>query len=183
MTAMRTDPAADGKLEIRLVIEAGAKLDRIPMRTATLHFKNVSKQPLRCYLPLGEVFRANISTLVFAPQGAPHVVVPEPHPHGYVVTERDFHLIAPGASVTFEQPFTIDPFLPGPGNRIERRPGFEPGKQVPVRWTYENSITRWKGGVMTFDGPTRELFGGKEIPFIWTGELTVRGTWTAPPLE
>jgi hypothetical protein len=181
MTALRSAPASDGRLEIQLEIAAGVALDRVPLRTAVLHFKNVSGQPLRIYLPTGEPFRASISTLSFAPAGAPPLFEPEPHPHGCVITEQDFPLIAPGASVSFTQRFTIDPVAPGVGNTTHRRPGFEPGKLVPVSWTYQNAITQWKGGAQTLDGPTRELFGGKTIPFLWTGKLSVRATWIAPP--
>ena len=175
----RSEAVSDGRLEIQLEIQEGSVLDRVPMRTAVLRFKNASDKPLRLYLPQSEAFRANISSLILAPEGAPPLFVPEPRPHGYVVTEKDFPLLKPGEGRAFTQRFTIDPFARG--GRTERRAGFEPGKKVPVSWTYENAIRQWKGGQRTLDGPTGELFGGKEIPFIWTGKLTAKASWTAPP--
>ena len=94
--------------------------------------------------------------------------------HGYQVTEKDFHLLKPGKSRAFPQRFTIDPLNEG------RMPEFEKGREVEVSWTYENKITQWKGGVATFRGTTKTLFGGKEIPYIWTGKLTVQTTWAVP---
>jgi hypothetical protein len=177
--AQRSDASADDRLEIRLEILPGTTVDRVTMRTAVLHFRNVGTGPVRFYLPNGEAFRAGISTLVFDPDAAPAHVVPEPQPHGYVVTEADFHLLEPGAETSFEQPFTIDPFPPGDGDPA-RLAGFESGSTVPVRWTYENSLTRWEGGWQTLDGVTQPLFGGEEIPHIWTGQLAVRMEWQVP---
>lgn len=155
-------------------------MDRVPMRRALLHFRNVGAEPLRVYLPNGEAFRLNISSLFFVPEGGTPLMVPDPHPHGYVVTEADFHLLSPGEERSFAQPFTIDPFAPGAGNQTLRRPGFEPGRAVRVRWTYENRIRRWEGGRQTLDGPTVPLFGGQDIPFLWTGTLAVELAWTVP---
>ena len=31
------------------------------------------------------------------------------------------------------------------------------------------------------EGPTKALFGGTDIPYIWIGELGVELAWTAPP--
>lgn len=175
----RSDTSTDDRLEIWLEIAPGTTPDRVPMRTAVLHFRNVGTGPVRFYLPNGEAFRAGISTLIFAPDTAPPLFVPEPQPHGYVVTEADFHLLEPGAATSFEQPFTIDPFPPGnqPPTRLA---GFESGYPVPVSWTYENSLTRWEGGRQTLDGVTQPLFGGEEIPHIWTGKLVVRMEWQIP---
>ena len=176
---VRSEPARDERLQIQLEILPDVKIDRIPMRTARLRFRNIGRDPVRIYLAVSEPFRCNISTLSFAPPSGAPLTVPEPRPHGYVVTERDFHLIEPGKELTFTQPFTIDPFARR-GRNTERRPGFERGSQVAVRWTYENSITRWEGGVETFDGPTKPLFDGKDIPWIWTGKLSVKLTWIVP---
>lgn len=181
MNARESPPAADARLEIQLEIDPTVTMDRVPMRRALLHFRNVGQEPVRVYLPNGESFRANISTLFFTPEVGRPLFVPEPHPHGYVVTEADFHLLAPGERRTFTQPFTIDPFVPGPGLQSRRLEGFAPGRPVRVRWTYENAIRRWPGGAQTLDGPTKTLFGGLDIPHIWTGELAVELAWTAPP--
>lgn len=181
---VRSEPARDERLQIQLELLPGVETDRVPMRTARLRFHNIGRDPVRIYLPVSEPFRFNISTISFYPRGEPTgkrpFTAPEPHPHGYVVTEKDFHLIDPGKELIFTQRFTIDPFARG-GSGTERRPGFEAGSKIDVRWTYENSITRWEGGVQTLDGPTKRLFEGKEIPWIWTGELSAKLTWTVPP--
>jgi hypothetical protein len=172
--AAESNRAQDKGLEISFEIGAGVHKDR--MRDAVLRFRNVSTQPVRFYLPRGEAFRAGISTLRFQ-AGDGIFIEPEPQPHGVVIDEADFPLLAPGEEKTFAQPFTLDPVPPGPGTQTARRAGFEDGKTARVSWTYENKITRWEGGQQTLDGPTKTLFGGKDIPYIWTGELTVQASW------
>lgn len=173
---VRSNRAADKGLEIGFEIGPEVRRDRVPMRTVALHFHNTSSDPIRVYLPRGEAFRASISTLVFR-SGAHVFLEPEPQPHGVVIEEDDFPLLAPGEEKTFEQTFTLDPMVPGPGVATARRAGFEDGETVDVRWTYENTITRWAGGQMTLDGPTKSLFGGGEIPHIWSGKLSVEARW------
>ena len=180
MLSARSEPAADAHLAIELEIRPAVVMDRVPTRTASLGFRNIGSEPVRVYLPNGETFRAGISTLSFTPEGAPPLFVPNPHGHGYVVTEADFHLLAPGESRSFPQRFTIDPFPPRGSLAPTRLPGFEPGRPIRVRWTYRNQIRRWEGGRQTFDGPTKALFGGADIPHIWTGELSAELAWTAP---
>jgi hypothetical protein len=175
-TAVQSNHAQDKGLEIFFEIQPGVRMDQVPMRTAMLRFHNVSTQPVRFYLPRGEAFRAGMSTLRFQ-AGDKLFLEPEPHPHGVVIEEADFPLLAPGEEKSFEQPFTLDPMQPGPGTQTARRPGFEDGKTVQVSWSYTNKIVRWTGGQLTLDGPTKALFGGKDIPFIWTGELTVQASW------
>ena len=175
----RSTTGKDKGLEVWFDVLPEVRMDRIPMRTVVLHFKNASKDPIRIYLPQAEAFRANISTIVMR-AGDAVIAVPEPHPHGYTVTEIDFPLIAPGEEKSVLQPFSLDPMVPGPGTATLRRPGFEAGKSVAVRWSYDNSITRWQGGAQTLDGPTKSLFEGKDIPYIWTGKLSVEATWVVP---
>lgn len=81
-------------------------------------------------------------------------------PHGYVVTEDDFHLIDPNSESTFKQSLYID------GEDID---GDVHGAMLI--WVYKNDISRWQGGVMTLDGPTKKLFDGGDIPHIWLGEV------------
>ena len=153
--------------------------DRVPLRTAVLRFRNTTARPIRVYMPQTPEFRANISTLVLTAGGEVYAT-PDPRPHGYVVTEADFPEIAPGEERVFEQRFTLDPLVPGAQLRTERRKGFGSGNPVTIRWTYENAITRWEGGKMTMDGPTKPLFDGGDIPNIWTGRVTVVLDWKAP---
>jgi len=51
------------------------------------------------------------------------------------------------------------------------REKFTNGSQLT--WVYKNSITKWKGGLNTLNGPTKELFNGETIPYIWTGRTEV----------
>lgn len=172
--------AGDSRLQIQIEITDEVKMERIPMRTARLHFKNLTQQPLRIYLPAPDAFRWGISSIVMKPSNGPPLLVPTPRPHGYVISEKDFHLLAPGESRVFTQSFSLDPMQRGAGTATARLPGFEAGAKVAVRWTYENASRRWAGGVQTLDGPTRTLFDGGDIPHIWTGKLNVETQWTVP---
>lgn len=172
--------ASDSRLQVQLEITDEVKMDRIPMRTARLHFRNLTAEPLRIYLPTPDAFRWGISGIVMRAPSGTTLLIPEPRPHGYVVTENDFPLLAPGEKKTFTQTFSLDPMKPGAGTATERLPGFEAGAKVALRWTYENSIRRWEAGVQTLDGPTKALFDGGDIPHIWTGKLSVETSWTVP---
>ena len=175
-TVVRSSHAQAKGLEISFEIRPEIRMDGVPMRTVVLRFHNVSTEPVRFYLPRGEAFRAGMSTLRFQ-AGDARFLEPEPQPHGVVIEEADFPLLAPGEEKTFEQTFTLDPMQPGAGTHTARRPGFEDGKTVRVSWSYANKIVRWGGGQLTLDGPTKTLFEGKDIPFIWTGELVVEASW------
>lgn len=168
--------ATDQGLEIWFEVRPEVRADRVPLRVVVLHFHNVSSEPVRVYLPRGEAFRAGLSTLHFR-AGDAVFVEPEPLPHGVVIEEADFPLIAPGEVKTFEQTFTLDPMQAGKGTNTARRRGFEDGASAHVTWTYQSSITRWAGGHSTLDGPTKSLFGGGDIPHLWTGKLTVQADW------
>jgi hypothetical protein len=180
MTFIYSKSVSDGQLELQLEIAAHVISDRVPMRIAHLNFRNLTPNPLRLFLPESEPFRANISTIFLLPEGAPPIFVPEPRPHGYIITEKDFHLVDPSAALSFQQSFTIDPFARDGGLGTARLPGFETGKTVRVNWVYENRISKWPKNQPVFDGPTREIFGGDEIPFIWVGKLTTNLSWTVP---
>ncbi|MBX3131168.1 MAG: hypothetical protein KF718_30900 [Polyangiaceae bacterium] len=175
----QSKPAHDERLEITLLVRPEVRMERVPMRTAVLRFRNLTSAPLRLYLPTAEPFRAMISTLYFYAEGGAPLSVPEPRPHGYVITERDFPLLAAGETRDFTQSFTLDP-LSASGTLPERLTGFEPGRPLFVRWFYENSIRRWEGGATTLDGVTKPLFDGGDIPHIWTGKLVAEMPWTAP---
>jgi hypothetical protein len=176
-SALVSPTSSHDGLEVSFTLLPEVKQERVPLRAFGLRFKNASSHPIRIYMPSSEPFRAGISTLyIMGARGS--IAVPEPRGHGYVVTEVDFPLLAPGETRTFEQPFSLDELADG--GRFERVKGFEPGTAVRVSWTYENTITRWKAGIQTVDGPTKEVFGGGPIPHIWTGELTVEATWTLP---
>ena len=166
-------------LSLSFEIRPEVRMDRVPLRTVALRFRNTSNAPIRIYLPRSEPFRAGLSTIFFSAGGA-QFSEPEPRPHGYAITEIDFPLLAPGEEQVFEQTFTLDPMVPGPGTKTARRPGFESGVSAKVRWVYENKLVRWPGGAKTLDGPSNTLFGGGDIPHIWTGTLTVESGWVVP---
>ena len=130
---------------------------------ATLKFRNDSDEPIRVYLLESDVFRSFQSrfALRHGRTGDIVSVQPEPLPHGYVVSEDDFPLIAPGTIRTFTQRLDV------------RADVLEAGERYLVEWTYENEIETWVGGAETLDGPTSELFDGARIPYIWTGTLSV----------
>lgn len=166
-------------LRITLRLTPEVRMDRVPLRVFELEFSNVSAQPIRIYMPYSEPFRSGISSIFIVGSGAP-LAVPEPRPHGYPVTERDFPLLEPGRSLTFEQTFTLDPMTSAPGTRTQRLAGFAPGTRSKIHWTYANTITVWHGNQQTLDGTTHVLFGGGAIPHIWTGTIDVSTEWTIP---
>jgi hypothetical protein len=129
----------------------------------TLRFANETKKPVRIYLVESEPFRSFQSALRVARASDRKIVdlQPEPRPHGYMVDESDFHLILPGESFSAKQSLSLDPTI------------YRAGESYVVTWIYENDVTKWAGGVVTLDGPTKALFGGKEIPYIWTGRSNV----------
>lgn len=171
---VRSDVARERGLEIQLELDPAIVVDRVPMRTLVLVFRNTSTKPIRVFMP-PEPFRANISSIVLAASGSEPVFEPPPRPHGYRVSEKDFHSIAPLGELRFQQRFTIDPF--GRGTTTVRRRGFEDGALVDIHWTYENTTTTWPGGANTLDGTTKPLFGGEPVPDLWTGKLSVRAKW------
>ncbi len=173
---VRASVAASHGLEVFFEIRPEVVRDGSPMHTIVLHFRNASSQPMRIYVPGAAPFRLGISSLYFESHGQ-RFVEPEPQPHGYTVTDVDFPLLSPGEERSFDQPFTLDPMEDG---RPTRRPGFEPGAEATVTWVYENRLTRWAGAAETLDGPTRRLFDGGDIPYIWTGRVTAEATWLSP---
>ena len=161
---------AGGGLAVALEVQAapGVRGGSVPLR---LHFRNTGAEPLRIYMIQSEVFRALQSDLqVFAADGEFLDAQPEPHPHGYVVDERDFVAIAPGATVVQLQTLQLG------GRAFVGQTG-----PLRVRWTYRNSIESWKGGVMTLDGPTKRLFGGGPIAGLWRGEVVVEASLPLAP--
>jgi glucose/arabinose dehydrogenase len=126
----------------------------------TLLFRNTGKKPRRIYLIKGEPFRVMQSTFFLERSDGGPAVEPRPQPHGYVVTEADFHELAPEQTLSFTQTLQIPADL-------------APGK-YSVRWEYRNDLVRWEGGSQTIDGYTKPLFGGKDIPGIWKGKVDDR---------
>ena len=176
---LQSSSATSDGLEISFALTPEVRNARIPTRVLVLRFKNVSSHPLRIYMPASEPFRANIST-IYLLAGNALLVFPEPHPHGYVVTEVDFPLLAPGEQKSYEQTFSVEKLVPGSSSVTQREKGFEPGALARVTWAYENEIERWQGGIKTLDGPTKNLFGGKDIPDLWRGKLEVKADWRVP---
>jgi hypothetical protein len=162
--------AVEGGLQIRLIAP-----DRRPVPRTTLEvglaFRNAGPDPLRLYWLASAPFRAMQSVLHLTAQpGARFLAVgPELRPHGYVVTEKDFVLLAPGE----EWQTTQDLWLPA---SVE----IQPSDTLVLGWSYQNDVTAWPGGIPTLDGPTHALFGGGPIPHIWTGRL--ESVVTLPPV-
>jgi hypothetical protein len=152
-------PVVDG-LQIQAIPPAGPAIPGSAL-TITLNFRNTGPELRRIYLLHSEPFRAMQSTFFLGlPTPTGLSMQPEPRPHGIVVGEADFHELPPGESRSFTQTLR----LPG-----DLAPG-----TLSVRWKYSNQIDRWEGGIQTFDGPTKELFGGGPIPGIWKGEIETR---------
>ncbi|MBN2493207.1 MAG: hypothetical protein JXR96_01345 [Deltaproteobacteria bacterium] len=158
LSALASDwsPAVSG-LSIRLELPAGPLASGQQVETR-LHFRNASQEPVRIYLLASEPFRGIQSMLRIRGAAKGPSFQPPPRPHGYKVTAKDFHLLAPGEQRSFGQTL--------------RLPESATGK-LAVEWTYRNEVRAWSGGIQTLDGPTEALFDGEEIPHIWTGELRV----------
>ncbi|NNK85225.1 MAG: hypothetical protein HKO91_06720 [Desulfobacterales bacterium] len=125
-----------------------------------LVFKNISKNPIRIYWIKTEFFRSFQSYFYLLADGKYNFLTDISPPHGYVVTEDDFHLIDPNKEIIFKQTLSID------STKIKSnliKPHLE--------WTYENNVAKWEGGKMTQDGPTKKLFSGDKIPYIWVGKI------------
>ena len=129
---------------------------------ATLTFRSDSDDPIRVYLLESDAFRSFQSRFTLRHRGTGDIVSvqPEPLPHGYVVSENDFPLIAPKTTRAFTQRLDLC------------ADALEAGERYLIEWTYENEIETWLGGAKTLDGPTSELFDGERIPYIWTGTLS-----------
>jgi hypothetical protein len=131
-------------------------------QTARLHLRNTTTVPLRVYFLEPDVFRSFQSNLLVRDASGKVVGASEPSPpHGYLPRESDFPLLAPGETKTFTQSLPLD------------ASGLAAGGRFDVEWTYSNSVTEWKGGAQTLDGPTQPLFGGGPIPHIWTGRVSI----------
>lgn len=127
----------------------------------SLRFLNLSTRARKLFLIRSEAFRFGQSTFTLDRGGSgPPIVSPPPRPHGYVVTEEDFHDIDPRGRLAFTQSFRIPPDL-APG-------------AYEVRWVYENAVSQWEGGASTLDGATKPLFDGEPIPGIWLGTIEDR---------
>ena len=125
-----------------------------------LVFKNVLNNPIQVYLINNEFFRSFQSYFYLLSNGQSKMLTDISPPHGYVVTESDFHIISSNSEKIFKQTLRIDEH--GLENDINN---------FYLKWVYVNDISRWMGGVETLDGPTKRLFDGKDIPYIWLGEI------------
>jgi hypothetical protein len=125
-----------------------------------LVFKNNSNNPINIYLINNEFFRSFQSYFYLLCNGKSKPLINISPPHGYVVTESDFHIISSNSEKIFKQILLIDEAaLENDRNNFY------------LRWIYVNKISRWEGGIETLDGPTKRLFNGKEIPYIWLGKI------------
>lgn len=167
-TPAATDWSAvsDG-LRIRLELQPSVSLappaNGLQQVPATLYFENTTAAPLRILVIGPEPFRLFNSTLRVWEAGKVVSLQPEPHPHGYLITEEDFPVIPAHATHTVVQNLTIEPAMAHAGS-------FE------VEWMYENKSRKFPGGAQTLDGVTKPLFGGAEVPDLWVGELAARRT-------
>lgn len=76
--------------------------------------------------------------------------------------KNDFHIIDSNSEISFKQTLSIDTADIENHLRIEN---------IGLKWVYENKISKWEGGIKTLDEPTKKLFAGKEIPYIWQGKI------------
>jgi hypothetical protein len=150
-----------GGLRIRLELPASVKLAGTEAVTATLHVRNESPRPIRILLVRPEVFRLFTSSLRVWRDDKVISLQPEPHPHGYLLAEEDFVVIAPHDTLAYKQTLYLTPELAKPGT-------------YEVEWMLENATRRWPGGAQTLDGVTKPLFGGTDVPDLWVGKLAVR---------
>lgn len=116
-------------------------------KPVTLHFINLSSRPRTIFFILSETFRFGQSTLRFKTRGGPTQVQPMPR-DGYVPTSADFHDLAPGGRLSFEQNLNL--------------PRATPYGDLMVEWTYQNALDCW---------PSKMSYGGEPIPGIWRGKL------------
>jgi hypothetical protein len=120
---------------------------------------NRSVQPLRFYFIEQQVFRPNLQVYVMQ-DGKSCFDIQVPRGHGYIVTERDFPQLAPGAELRFEQQLS--------NFRCES------SREVAIQVVYTSDVREWRGGVQTFDGPTKQLFGNGVVPNAWLGKIEIR---------
>jgi len=125
-----------------------------------LIFKNTSEHPIRIYLINTEFFRSFQSYFYLLFNGKFKFLSNISPPHGYVVTENDFHIIDPKSEIIFEQTLLID------DSDIDKD-----RNKTYIKWVYKNKISKWEGGIKTLDGQTKQLFDGNEIPYIWQGKV------------
>jgi hypothetical protein len=161
--AVRTDESGG----LRISLEVPAVVARKPPAqgaqaiTATLHFENRSAKPIRILLVGPEPFRLFNSSLRVWRGNDVVSLQPEPHPHGYLISEKDFFVIAAGASKTFPQTLYVTDRFTSPG-------------AYEIEWMYENKQRKFPGGANTLDGVTKPLFGGKDVEDLWVGSLSTR---------
>lgn len=125
-----------------------------------LIFKNISNYPIRIYLVKTEFFRSFQSYFYLLFNEKYKLITDISPPHGYIVTDNDFHMIDSKSELIFKQTLSID------NSDIENQLS-----DIQLIWFYENKISKWEGGIKTLDGPTKKLFGGKKIPYIWQGKI------------
>ena len=132
----------------------------------TLLLKNVTTRYIRIFMINSEPFRFGQSTFFVYPKHEKSLITlqPSPRPHGITITEDDFHLIKPNEISEFKQSLFL--------NKLE----FTQNGEYIVKWNYTNKIKEWPGNIKTLDGTTKQLFKGKEIPFIWIGEIETTNT-------
>jgi hypothetical protein len=121
-----------------------------------LVFENVSEKPLRIYYIDDPLFsRTQNSFYVKDKRGKNHFEIDDaPPPHGYMLSEKNFYLIASKDKKIFRQKILL-----------------QVKNSVSLQWIYRNQLTSMEGGIETLDGQNKAFFNGDRIPYIWTGMI------------
>jgi len=129
---MQYEHCSDEKLGLKICIRLKDK--RIKLNEdfeLGLVFKNISKHPLRIYLVKTEFFRSFQSYFYLLSNGKSEYISKISPPHGYIVTEKDFHLIDSNSEIAFKHTLSIDE------TKIETD-----SNEIFLHWVYENKISK-----------------------------------------
>ena len=98
-----TEPSHGLRIQLELPAAAPAGVLQ-----AKLSFRNDTARPMRLLLVRPEVFRLFNSTLRVWEGGKVASLQPDPHPHGHLLDENDFLLLAAGETRTVPQSLGLD---------------------------------------------------------------------------
>jgi hypothetical protein len=162
-----TAPAVWSEIQggLRVRLEVPSPVTPAESVVTKVHVENTTAAPIRILHVRPEPFRLFTSSLRVWASGKVVSLQPDPHPHGYLLTEEDFIVIPPNAATSYDQTLYLSDALAQPGT-------FE------VELMFENKTKQFPGGANTLDGVTKPLFEGKELADLWTGTLSVRTPMT-----